>query len=95
MRKSIFSLSLVLGFMLVGFGQAALAGGRTVERTGPEGNSRTTERTWEDGDQTVERTGPEGNSRTTERTVDDDTLNTTRTGPEGNSRTVERTWYDD
>ena len=90
MRKSIVSLSLGLGLVFLGLSQAAVAGGRTVERTGSEGNSRIIERTWDNGEQTIERTGPEGNSRTTTRTAEDGELNTTRTGPQGNSRTTTR-----
>ena len=69
MRKSIFSLSFALGLAFLGFSQAAFAGEQTTTRTGPNGNSATTTRTWGNGQQTTTRTGPNGNSTTTTRTV--------------------------
>ena len=94
MQKAILCLSLGLGLTFLGFTQAAFANGhRTTVRTGPNGNTQTTERTWDDGEQTTTRTGSNGNSQTTTRTVDveewdeidDGEFNTTRTGPNGNS----------
>lgn len=50
------------------FGSAAFAGQTTV-RTGPNGNSLTTNRTAGNGQQTTTRTGPNGGVQQTTRTI--------------------------
>jgi hypothetical protein len=66
MMKFILSLS-VLGFFLTALSPAVLAQQTTV-RTGPNGRSATTNRTYNGyGNQTTVRTGPNGRSATTNR----------------------------
>ncbi len=69
MRQSILNLSLALGFIVIGFGQAAFAGQQTTTRTGPNGKPQVTNRTYGNGQQTTTRTGPNGNVQTTKRTI--------------------------
>ena len=68
MQKSILSFSCAIGLAILGFSQPTLAGQQTTTRTGPDGNSQVTTRTFEDGQQTTTRTGPDGNSQVTTRT---------------------------
>lgn len=68
MQKSIVNVSLVIGLLTLGFGQAALAGQQTTTRT-INGKSQVTNRTYGGGKQTTTRTGPYGNTQTTNRTV--------------------------
>jgi uncharacterized protein (UPF0333 family) len=91
MRKSILNLSLALGFVVLGFGQAAFAGQQTTTRTGPNGNSQVTNRTYGNGQQTTTRTGPNGKAQVTNRTYGNGQQTTTRTGPNGNVQTTKRT----
>jgi hypothetical protein len=92
MRKTIFSLSIV-GLAVLGLGQAAFAGQQTTTRTGPYGNTQTTNRTYGNGQQTTTRTGPYGNTQTTNRTYGNGQQTTTRTGPYGNTQTTNRTFH--
>lgn len=91
MRKSIFSLSLTIGLVFLGFNQAALAGQQTT-RTGPNGNSQVTNRSAGNGQQTTSRTGPNGNSQVTNRNAGNGQQTTTRTEPNGNSQVTNRTY---
>ena len=86
--KSLISISLI-GLTLTAFTPSVFAG-QTTTRTGPRGNTQTTERKVDDGKQTTTRTGPRHNTQTTERKVDDGKQTTTRTGPRGNTQTTER-----
>ncbi|NJK33456.1 MAG: hypothetical protein HC919_00005 [Oscillatoriales cyanobacterium SM2_2_1] len=52
---------------------------QTTTRTGPNGNSQTTNRSVNGNTQTTTRTGSNGNTQTTNRTVDGNTQTTTRT----------------
>ena len=92
MRKSILSLSIALGLACFGFSQAAFAGQQTTTRTGPNGRSQVTNRTYGNGQQTTTRTGPNGNSQVTNRTYGNGQQTTTRTGPRGNTGTTTRTF---
>ncbi len=92
MQKSILSLSITLGLVILGFDQTAFAGQATTTRTGPNGNSASTNRTYGGGSQTTTRTGPNGNSAVTNinRSYSNGSLTTTRTGPKGNTGTTTR-----
>jgi hypothetical protein len=90
MHKSILSFSFALGLAFFTLNGAAFAQQTTV-RTGPNGNSQTTNRTWGNGQQTTTRTSPNGNSQTTNRTWGNGQQTTTRTGYRGNSQTTTRT----
>ena len=68
MQKSILCLSLSLGLSLLGLNSTAFAQ-QTTTRTGPNGNTQTTNRTWGNGQQSTTRTGPNGNSQTTIRRI--------------------------
>jgi hypothetical protein len=92
MRKTIISLS-ILGFTVLGLGQAAFAGQQTTTRTGPNGNTQTTNRTYGNGQQTTTRTGSNGNTQTTKRTYGNGQQTTTRTGPNGKTQTTNRTFH--
>jgi hypothetical protein len=91
MQKSIFSLALVLGLSVLGFSETALAAQKTT-RTGPRGNTQTTERTRGNGQQTTTRTGPYGKTQTTNRTYGNGQQTTTRTGPYGRTQTTNRSF---
>ncbi|PSB56774.1 hypothetical protein [Chamaesiphon polymorphus] len=67
MYKSTIALSISLGLVILGFCQTTLAGSQTTTRTGPNGNSAVTNRTYGNGSQTTTRTGPNGNSAVTNR----------------------------
>jgi hypothetical protein len=68
MQKSIFTLSLAIGLTMLTIGQAAIAG-QTTTRTGPAGNTQTTNRSVGNGSQTTTRTGPYGGTQTTKRSI--------------------------
>jgi uncharacterized protein (UPF0333 family) len=89
MQKSILSLSISIGLLVIGFSQTAFAQ-QTTTRTGPNGNSQVTNRTYGNGQQTTTRTGPKGNSQVTNRTYGNGQQTTTRTGPKGNSQVTNR-----
>jgi hypothetical protein len=91
MRKTIFSLSIV-GLVVLSLGQVAFAGQQTTTRTGPNGNTQTTNRLFGNGQQTTTRTGPNGNTQTTNRTYGNGQQTTIRTGPNGNVQTTNRTF---
>jgi hypothetical protein len=93
MSKSILSLSVALGLTLLGFNQAAFAGQQTTTRTGPNGKTQITNRTYGNGQQTTTRTGPYGNTQTTNRTYGNGQQTTTRTGPYGNTQTTHRSFH--
>jgi type IV secretory pathway VirB6-like protein len=89
-KKSILSISFVLGLSLVSFSQASFAQ-QTTTRSGPNGNTQTTTRAAGNGQQTTTRTAPNGNTQTTTRTAGNGQQTTTRTGPSGNTQTTTRT----
>ena len=89
MQKSIISLSLVLGLTVLSFGQSAFAGQKTI-RTGPKGNTETTNRSAGNGQQTTTRTGTNGNTQTTNRSAGNGQQTTTRTGTNGKTQTTNR-----
>jgi hypothetical protein len=91
MQKSILSLSISIGLLVVGFSQTAFAQ-QTTTRTGPNGNSQVTNRTYNgNGQQTTTRTGPNGNTGVTNRTfTGTGQQTTTRTGPKGKTQTTNR-----
>jgi hypothetical protein len=95
MQKSIISLSISIGLVILGFAQTAFAGQLTTIRTGSHGNSAVTNRTYGGGSQTTTRTGPKGNSAVTNinRSYGNGSLNTTRTGTKGNTGTTTRSVY--
>lgn len=68
MQKSILCFSLSLGLSILGLNSAAFAQ-QTTTRTGPNGNTQTTNRSWGNGQQTTTRTSPNGNTQTTNRTI--------------------------
>lgn len=68
MKKLTLGLSLFLGLMSIGISQASFAG-QTTTRTGPNGNTQTTNRTAGNGQQTTTRTGPNGKTQQTIRTI--------------------------
>ncbi len=90
MQKSILNLTLSIGLLTLGFAQTAFAGQLTTTRTGPLGNTLTTNRSYGNGQQTTTRTGPLGNTQTTNRRYSNGQLNTTRTGPLGNTLKTNR-----
>jgi hypothetical protein len=90
MRTSILALSGAIALSFLGFSPAAFAQ-QTTTRTGPYGNTQTTNRTISNGVQTTTRTGPYGKTQTTNRTVSNGVQTTTRTGPYGNTQTTNRT----
>jgi hypothetical protein len=94
MQKSILSLSISIGLVIVGFGQTTFAGQETTTRTGPNGNSAVTNRTYGGGSQTTTRTGPNGNSAVSNinRSYGNGSQTTTRTGPNGNTGTTTRSF---
>jgi hypothetical protein len=92
MQKSILTFSLALSLACLGFGQTAIAGQQTTTRTGPNGNSQVTNRTFGNGQQTTTRTGPNDNSQVTNRTISNGQQTTIRTGPNGNSQVTTRTF---
>jgi hypothetical protein len=89
MQKSILSLSLAIGLTIISLSSTAIAG-QTTNRTGPKGNTQTTNRSVGNGSQTATRTGPKGNTQTTNRSVGNGSQTTTRTGPNGNTQTTDR-----
>ena len=68
MQKSILNLTLAIG-LVIGFAQTAFAGELTTTRTGPNGNSQVTKRTYNNGQLTTTRNGPNGNSQVTIRSI--------------------------
>jgi hypothetical protein len=64
--KSLLSLSLI-GLALTAFTPSVLAG-QTTTRTGANGKTQTTNRTYGNGQQTTTRTGANGKTQTTNRT---------------------------
>lgn len=90
MKKLTLGLSLAL--LLAGFSEAALAGQTTV-RTGPNGNSLTTNRSAGNGQQVTTRTGSGGKTQTTVRTAGNGAQTTTRTGPYGGVQQTNRTFH--
>jgi hypothetical protein len=70
--------------------QLDFIGQQTTTRTGPLGNTLTTNRSYGNGQQTTTRTGPNGNTITTNRSYGNGQLNTTRTGPLGNTLKTNR-----
>ncbi len=89
MQKSILSLSLVLALAVLGSIDTVFAGQKTT-RTGPNGNTQTTDRSAGNGQQTTTRTGPNGNTQTTNRSVGNGQETTTRTGFKGKTQTTIR-----
>jgi hypothetical protein len=69
MKNSILNLTLAIGLLTLGFVQTAFAGEQTTTRTGPNGNTQTTNRTYGNGQQNTTRTGLKGNSQVTNRSL--------------------------
>jgi hypothetical protein len=90
MKNSILNLTLAIGLLTLGFTQTAFAGQQNTTRTGPKGNTQTTNRSYGNGQQNTTRTGPKGNTQTTNRSYGNGQQNTTRTGPKGNTQTTNR-----
>jgi hypothetical protein len=93
MQKSILNLTLAIGLLTLGFTETALADRLTTTRTGPNGNTLTTNRSYDNGQLTTTRTGPNGNTLTTNRRYGNGQLTTTRTGPNGNKQVTNRSIY--
>lgn len=93
MKTSALSISIALGLAILNLGQPVFASEQTTTRTGPNGNTRTTERVLSDGQQTTTRTGSNGNTQTTDRIWGDGQQTTTRTGANGNTQTTTRTRF--
>lgn len=70
MKKSILSFSCAIGLSILGFSQPAFGGRKTISRTGPNGNSQETIRTFDDGLQATNHTGSNGNLQVTTRTFE-------------------------
>ncbi len=93
MKNSALSLSIALSLAVLSLGKPAFAGEQTTVRTGPNGNTQTTQRVYGDGQQTVTRTSSNGNTQTTERVYSDGQQTVTRTSPNGNTQTTTRTRF--
>jgi hypothetical protein len=93
MQKSILNLTLSIGLLTLGFTQTAFAGQLNTTRTGPNGNTITTNRSYGNGQLNTTRTGPNGNTTTTNRRYSNGQQTTTRTGPNGNSQVTNRSIY--
>jgi hypothetical protein len=88
MKKLTLGLSLAL--LLVSFSETAFAG-QTTFRTGPKGNSLTTNRSAGNGQQVTTRTGSGGKTQTTVRAAGNGSQTTTRIGPNGGVQQTTRT----
>jgi hypothetical protein len=91
MQKSIFSFTLIIGLVALGFSHTAFAGQKTT-RTGSNGNSQVTNRSYGNGQQTTTRTGPNGKTQTTNRSYGNGQQTTTRTGLNGKTQTTNRSF---
>ena len=91
MKKSALGTIAALSLVILSFSEPAFAGQQATVRTGRNGRSFSTERTYGDGQQTTVRAGSNGNTQTTERTYGDGQQTTVRTGPNGSSQVTTRT----
>jgi invasion protein IalB len=80
---------------LIALASPAALAQQTTTRTGPNGRSQVTTRSFqgtrESGQQTTTRTGPSGGTQTTTRTYGNGQQTTTRIAPNGRSQTTTRT----